>query len=153
MGINEDMLTLNQERYVQELVKGKSQRQAYREAYPKSQKYRDAIVDSKASILFKMGKVKERYEELLAEISKPQIDEAEKMRQFIIEQYQKIASGEICDETTDYDAEGNVVRVKKTVKVADKHNALIKLAELYGVQTEKQEDIHIILDKAGEYDE
>lgn len=147
------MLTLKQERYVQELIKGKSQREAYRIAYPNSLKYKDTVVDSKASTLFKNGKVKERYEILLAEISKPQIDEAEAMRQFIIEQYQKIASGEICDECTEYDAAGNVIKIKKTVKVADKQNALAKLAEMYGVQTEKQEDIHIILDKAGEYDE
>lgn len=59
------MLTLKQERFVQELIKGKSQREAYRIAYPGSAKWKESSVDCKASILFSNGKVKERYDELL----------------------------------------------------------------------------------------
>lgn len=59
------MLTAKQEKYVQNLVKGLSQREAYRKAYPSSLKWKDNIVDSKASNLFKNGKVLARYNELI----------------------------------------------------------------------------------------
>lgn len=53
------------EKYVQNLVSGMSQRLAYRDAFPKSEKWKDTTVDTKASVLF--GKVLERYNEILAE--------------------------------------------------------------------------------------
>lgn len=59
-------LTINQERYVRELLEGKSQRQAYIAAYPKAANWKPEIVDSKASTLFANGKVRERYDELQA---------------------------------------------------------------------------------------
>jgi len=60
-----DYLTQNQEKYVQELVKGKTQRQAYLVAYPNSRKWKDESVDNKASVLLSNAKVKARYNELM----------------------------------------------------------------------------------------
>lgn len=57
-------LTDKQERFVQELLKGKTQREAYRIAYPKSLKWKDSAVDETASKLLKNPKVFPRYEEL-----------------------------------------------------------------------------------------
>ncbi len=54
------------ERYVQNLISGMSQRQAYRDAFPASRKWKDETVDSKASVLFS-GKVLERYQEIQEE--------------------------------------------------------------------------------------
>lgn len=54
------MLTDRQEIYVQELLNGKSQRQAYRIAYPKSKKWKDSTIDSRASKLFKDDKVTQK---------------------------------------------------------------------------------------------
>lgn len=59
------MLTSKQEKYVNNLVKGMSQRIAYRNAYPSSKKWKDETVDSKASTLLKNEKVKERYKKLI----------------------------------------------------------------------------------------
>ena len=61
-------LTLKQERFVKALVEGKSQRQAYKEAYPGSEKWKPENIDSKASNLLAKDNVKTRYEELLREI-------------------------------------------------------------------------------------
>ena len=58
------MLTTKQEKYVQNLVKGMSQRAAYKKAY-NVKKMKDEYVDSKASTLFKQVKIKQRYEELV----------------------------------------------------------------------------------------
>lgn len=57
-------ITPKQELFVQGLIKGLSQRQAYIEAYPRASKWKESTVDSKASVLFKNGKVLERYQEL-----------------------------------------------------------------------------------------
>ena len=63
-------LTLKQERFVKALVEGKSQRQAYREAYPSSLTWKNESVDNKASKLFADAKIKARYNELMKEIHK-----------------------------------------------------------------------------------
>ena len=61
------MLTSKQEKYVQGLVTGLSQRKAYREAYPSSKDWKDRTVDSRASELFKKSNVLGRYNELMEE--------------------------------------------------------------------------------------
>ncbi|MGN1028679.1 MAG: terminase small subunit [Bacilli bacterium] len=63
------MLTSKQEKYVNNLVKGMSQRIAYRNAYPSSKKWKDETVDSKASTLLKNEKVKERYKKLIDKVN------------------------------------------------------------------------------------
>ena len=61
------MLTVKQEKYVQELLKGKSQREAYKIAYPSSRKWKDNVVDVRACELLKHSKVSVRYTKLRAE--------------------------------------------------------------------------------------
>lgn len=61
-------LTTKQEIFVQQLVAGQSQRQAYRQAY-NAEKMTDKTVDEKASKLFKDGKVRARYRALLKQFS------------------------------------------------------------------------------------
>ena len=59
-------LTPKQEAFVQALIAGKSQREAYKEAY-NAANMKDETIDSKACVLFKTDKVRKRYEELLEE--------------------------------------------------------------------------------------
>ncbi len=61
-----ERLNAKQEKFVQGIIKGLSQRQAYKEAY--SPNYADKIIDSKASSLFNSDKVKVRYNELIDEL-------------------------------------------------------------------------------------
>ncbi|WP_051221255.1 terminase small subunit [Eremococcus coleocola] len=61
------MLTAKQEKFVQGLVSGLSQRQAYINAYPTSKDWKHETVDSKASNLLKHDKVLARYNELMDE--------------------------------------------------------------------------------------
>lgn len=63
-----DKLTPKQELFVQGIISGLSQRQAYRQAY-KAEKMSDAVVDNKASALFNKGEVRVRYRELLKQFS------------------------------------------------------------------------------------
>ena len=54
-----DRLTPKQELFVQGIISGLSQRQAYRQAY-KAEKMSDAVVDNKASAIFNKGEVRVR---------------------------------------------------------------------------------------------
>ena len=57
-------VTKRQEDFLQNLMKGMSQRQAYIAAYPKAQGWKPENVDAQASNLLKIPKVRTRYEEL-----------------------------------------------------------------------------------------
>ena len=59
-----DQLTQNQELYAQARSRGLTQRQAYREAYPRSRNWKDSAVDSAASRLEANSKVSARLETL-----------------------------------------------------------------------------------------
>ena len=59
-------LTLKQEMFVQKLIEGCSQREAYKMAY-EADNMKNETIDSKASILFKTEKIRARYEELIKE--------------------------------------------------------------------------------------
>lgn len=61
-------LNVRQEQFVQELAKGKTQRQAYLLAYPSSKKWKPETVDSWASKLANSYKISTRLEELRREI-------------------------------------------------------------------------------------
>lgn len=60
-------LTAKEEKYVQGLVAGLSQRQAYLKAYPNSKEWKDRTVDSRASELLKKSNVLGRYNELMSQ--------------------------------------------------------------------------------------
>lgn len=55
------------EKFVQCLISGMSQRISYREAFPKSKRWKDNTVDSRASELLKISEVLGRYKELQEE--------------------------------------------------------------------------------------
>ena len=59
-------LTPKQEKFVQALIAGKSQREAYKEAY-NATRMKDATIDSKAYLLFNKDYIRARYNELLEE--------------------------------------------------------------------------------------
>ncbi len=62
---SKDTLTKPQEIFIQELLKGNTQRQAYLKAYPSRKKWKENSIDAAASTLFKNDKVRKRYEQLL----------------------------------------------------------------------------------------
>jgi len=75
-------LTDKQEQFVQELVKGTTQRQAYLKVYPNSKKWKEKSVDEKACFLFNSVKVKARYREMKAKV----IEKAEKKSIITVEE-------------------------------------------------------------------
>lgn len=63
-----DKLSKAQEIFIQELVKGTTQRKAYITAYPKRKNWKESSIDVEASKLFSNSKVKQRYDELLQQV-------------------------------------------------------------------------------------
>ena len=145
------MLTLKQEKFVEELIKGKSQRVSYRAAY-NAKSLSDNGADVAACKLLKTPKVKLRYEELRAKADEHSGNEAASMRAFIIAQLQDIASGAAKDEVKDYDSEGVLIKSRTQLRQADRANALDKLSTLYGVDQQVDNTIQIQIGaEASEY--
>ena len=145
------MLTLKQEKFVEELIKGKSQREAYKAAYNTS-RLKNASIDSLACRLLKGVKVRSRFEELKSQADDKTGDDATSMRAFIIAQLQDIASGAAKDEVKDYDSEGVLIKSRTQLRQADRANALDKLATLYGVDQQVDNTIQIQIGaEASEY--
>lgn len=90
-------LTAKREKFVQELIKNKSQREAFRIAYPRSRNWKDENVDSSASNLLKNHKVATRYNELKSKV----VAEAEKKciitATEVLEELSRIATADIKD--------------------------------------------------------
>lgn len=93
------MLNIKQEKFIQNIVKGMSQREAYKDAYKVN--YDEKAIDSKASTLFNSDKVQERYKELLKELEDNSIMSAKERMKWLT----KVINGQITH--TSYDSNGN----------------------------------------------
>ena len=87
-------LTKKQEQFVLELIKGKSQREAYRAAY-NADKMSDSVVDVKASELLKVGKVSVRYHELRGKVVQAAEEQAIMSAVEILKEIESIATDDI----------------------------------------------------------
>lgn len=83
------MLTIKQEKFIQNIVKGMSQREAYKNAY--SAKYKDEVIDVRACELFNSSKVQVRYKELLNELKDETIMSAKERQIWLT----KVINGEV----------------------------------------------------------
>lgn len=89
-------LTDNQERFVQELIKGKSQREAYRIAYSKC-KATDKTVDEYACRLLHNSKVIARYNELHDRLIKEAEDECIVTAKEVLRELKRVGFADIKD--------------------------------------------------------
>lgn len=145
------MLTQKQERFVQELIKGRSQREAYKAAYGAGQ-MTDKTVDEKACRLFADPKVRARYEELRSLADQKTGDDAASMRAFIIAQLKEIAAGEAKNERVEQGPDGEIRRRSSEAKQADRIAAMNMLKELYGITQQTEEGSVIRMDGMDAYD-
>lgn len=144
-------LTAKQEKFINCLVEGKSQREAYKECYDTS-RMKDKTIDEVANKLFKDHKITTRYKQLMDECAKKSIMKGED----VIRQYELIASSSVFDyinvdvedeclykislrndidkekaraiKKISFDRNGNVI-----VELWDKNNALDKLSQILNV--------------------
>ena len=159
------MLTKKQEKFVQELVKGKSQREAYKSAY-NTAKMKDETIDSCASRVFKKDEVTARYNELMKKSVEKTEYEATEVRKEIIIQLMKILQADISTyfryvggkrgsakaylknlteidtkpiQSLTTDKDGKVV-----LKLYDKLNAIRELKEIFGLVEQVSDDKNVI---------
>ena len=89
-------LTQKREKFVQELIIGKSQREAYKTAYS-TKNMKDKTIDEKASRLFAEGKVRARYYELQDRLRKEAEDECIVTTKQVLQELVKIGFADIGD--------------------------------------------------------
>ena len=124
-------LTQRQEKFVRALIAGKSQRQAYKEAY-NATKMKDKTIDERASVLFKNDKIKTRYNELLEEHKNKALYTREEMVNDLIWIKEK--------------AKEDIKDPKKGLRQANGTifiNALKELGELNELYPSKKQDINV----------
>lgn len=83
------MLTAKQEKFVQNLVKGMSQREAYKNSYNASN-MKDNVIDNKACALFKQDEIRVRYDKLIKATAKATIISIQERMELLT----RIAKGE-----------------------------------------------------------
>ena len=131
------MLNIKQEKFIQNIIKGMSQRQAYKDAY--NANYSDKSIDEKASTLFNSEKVQERYKELMRKLEDEAIMSAKERMIWL----SKIVNGEILEDVpvmTDIKNE-KVNTIKCPTKIDTKLKALDTLNKMSGEYTTKVEPV------------
>ena len=125
------MLNVKQEKFIQNIINGMSQRQAYKDAY--NAKYKDEDIDSKASNLFNSDKVQARYKELMGKLEDEAIMSAKERMIWL----SKIVNGEILEDVpvmTDIKNE-KVNTIKCPTKIDTKLKAIDTLNKMSGEYT------------------
>ncbi len=120
-----DKLTIKQEKYVQGLFAGLSQREAYKQAYP-CKNMSDKTIDEKACILAKNGKVRARLDDLTEELKSRNMVTVEKVLAELAKvgfsngsDFARVVEKEYAEEIKDEDGNvtGEKVHKYKTVDV------------------------------------
>ena len=117
------------EKFIQNIVKGMTQRQAYTDAFKVN--YSDEAIDSKASTLFNSDKVQERYEELIKKLEDASIMTAKERMIWLTD----VVKGKVTH--TSYDSNGNAY--DNEAYISDKLKAIDTLNKMSGEYTTKLE--------------
>lgn len=122
------MLNAKQERFIQNIVKGMSQREAYKDAY--KAKYKDEVIDVRACELFNSSKVQVRYKELINQLEDKSIMSAKKRMKWLTD----VINGDILEDVpvmTDI-KEDKANTIKCPTKIDTKLKALDTLNKMSG---------------------
>lgn len=122
-----EKLNVKQEKFIQGIINGLSQRQAYKEAY--EVEYDDNAIDVKASTLFNTDKVKVRYSELLQELEDKSIMTAKERMKWLSD----VVRGNI--KQIAYN--GNGEEYENEAYISDKLRAIDTLNKMSGEYTTK----------------
>jgi phage terminase small subunit len=127
------MLTAKQEKFVQGIIEGKSQAEAYRSAYP-NQKMSDKTIWEKASTLMRKDKVVARLNELREQMMKPTIMSAQERLELLT----RIAKGEEPEKIAQI-VEGEVVEYEVPASLKSRQSAIDIMNKMTGEYTQKVE--------------
>lgn len=128
-------LNPKQEKFIQNIVNGMSQREAYKNAY--KAKYKDKAIDEKACVLFNSEKVQQRYKELMEQLEDKAIMSAKERMKWLTD----VINGNILEDVpvmTDI-KDDKVNTIKCPTKIDTKLKALDTLNKMSGEYTTKIE--------------
>ena len=112
-------LNIKQERFIQNIVKGMSQREAYKDAY--NAKYKDKAIDEKACVLFNSAKVQKRYKELKEQLEDKTIMSAKERMKWLTEVVKGIQTNTTYGENGQaYDNEAYISDKMKAIDLLNK---------------------------------
>lgn len=163
-------ITLKEEAFIQELIKGKSQREAYKTAFS-CKNWKPESIDARASHLFNSDKVQARYKEAYAEVVAAVRKDTILNQEQVMQELSCIARQQITDylswddkhinvkpsdlvdsraiKSVTYDKNGKLV-----LEFYDKQKALEKLLDIYDKADQTNDnDITINIGAAAEYAE
>lgn len=123
------MLNSKQEKFINNIVSGMSQRQAYKDAY--NAKYDDDAIDNKASKLFNKDEVQTRYKELMDKLEDEAIMSAKERMRWLSD----VVKGKV--KHTSYDNNGEAY--ENEAYISDKLKAIDTLNKMSGEYTTKLE--------------
>jgi len=129
----EVVLTANQEKFVQGIIDGKSQAEAYRSAYP-NQKMSDKTIWEKASTLMRKDKVVARLNELREQMMKPSIMSAQERLELLT----RIAKGEEHERVMRI-VDGEMVEIEVPASIKTRQTAIDLMNKMTGEYTTKIE--------------
>lgn len=119
------MLTVKQEMFVQNLIKGMSQREAYKKAY--NAKYKDEVIDVRACELFNSSKIQVRYKELMDQLEDDSIMSAKERMKWLSEVVKNEQK-----ETVYYQVNGKSTPIERTADLNTKIRAIDTLNKMSG---------------------
>ena len=124
------MLTPKREKFIQNLIQGMSQREAYKNSFS-AKNMSDKTIDNNAYRLFKITEVRARYDEL-----RGKIEDAQETRAImdVLERKEwltKIINGEVPEEGTAV-TQGQLLRFEKQPSLSDKMKAMDILNKMDG---------------------
>lgn len=126
-------LTPKQERFIQNIVSGMSQRQAYKDAYD-AENMTDESIDVNACKLFNDAKISQRYQELMKELEDKAIMSAKERMEWLT----SVVNGDIKD-TVYYNVNGVNTPIEKVADISTKIKALDTLNKMSGEYVTKLE--------------
>lgn len=129
------MLTPKREKFVQNLVKGMSQREAYKNSF-NARNMKDATIDKKASELFKKEEIRGRYDELVKRLEDTTIMDAKERMKWL----SKVIKGDVKEKYTYWD-NGEQYDGEKEADLTTKIKALDTLNKMEGIYITKVQDI------------
>ncbi|WP_265445080.1 terminase small subunit [Acetivibrio straminisolvens] len=137
-------LTAKQEKFVQELIKGKSQREAYKAAYNAKNMSNNSI-DREACLLLKNPKVAQRYEELKSKVIKRSEEKAIITAEEIIKEIADIAKDDIKNYLS-YRTEKQIVDYREDGEPVFGYRTVIELKNSDDVNTKNIKEISMSKD-------
>lgn len=137
--MTEIKLTPKQERFVQNVFKGMSQREAYKDAY-NTKRMSDNAIDREACVMMKSPKISQRYQQLVDKLEKKTIMTAEERMEWL----SKVITGDIKEvevfkETNLETGKDEMIQKEIPSQLSTKLKALDTLNKMTGEYTTKVE--------------